>query len=589
MENPFPSEPEAPTPISTPDVSPAPSESAPEHVPTPGADSEPTAEPAETQPSENEAPSNSEASPEAAPDNTPAPEPGSIEDFAARARKSRLPVEDEALAATRLKEILLGGRSDVARAIAVIPDLPWIITVQGTASAWPDMKPSFRSQLLAGLARAQGESAPRTRLSLARGLYKVDNAAGLKLILLTLKVLRDKETGLLSGKGAPLFANVLIGRGKAWILQIPVTELKPVEADLLVHSALHGAFHAPQAPITQLSILRWAGALGKLSNLSQALDQLISRGISRWSGKWQNALRKEVTNFPESWLEVLKPVPSQEEAPASSEQPSHSEESEEKSGEKDEPGENDDESSESHPQHPKNPDSDQEDDEDEDDDDDEEDEDEESSEEKRPARNQRPVYVSKTIPQQNGHRDRERDRDSNQNQQSARRGGVSQNFNLQDTLRQIEQYTNGLKSELQAAQRQLRSKDDDRRNRRFERNTGPIVPGDPSSEELARLNLQLEARNAELVSRIQELTADAEDRAASQGLTTDGPAPDENTQLRSLLAFKLKEDFEDFKALEEAAKDMVVQQHYRSVLQHVFEVIQQEGVVFPPPEIVAPQ
>jgi hypothetical protein len=494
------------------------------------------------------------------------PEPGSLEDFAERARRARLPVEDETHAANLLKGVLLGGRAEVARAIGVISVLPWIITVQGTAAAWPEMKPSFRSQLLAGLARSQNEGAPRVRLSLARGLYKVDAAASLKLILLTLKVLRDKETGLLSGKGAPLFANVLIGRGKAWVLQLPTAELKPAELEVLVHSALHGAFHAPQAPITQLSILRWAGALEKLTGLPPALDQMISRSLSRWSAKWQNALRKEVTNFPEAWLEILKPAPEiQTSEPERGEVPAPSQARDE-----DRP-----------PQERTEP----VDDEDSDDEEDEEDEDESEagSDDNRPARPQRPVYVSKTVPPQNQHQPR--DNGYGKEPQPTRRGMPAQQFNLQETLRQIEQYTNGLRNELQIAQKQLRNREDDsRRPRKIERSAGPIIPGEPTVDELARLNLQLEARNSELAARIEELTVDSEDRAASKGLVIDAPAPDSDTQLRALLAFKLKEDFDDFKALEEAAKDLVVQQHYRSVLQHVFEILQLEGVRFPEPE-----
>ncbi len=564
MENSLPSEPESPTPFLTPDGQTPSPEAEPLPVPQPAADSEATPSPVVA-----EVGGNSDESGAMEPEGGSAsvPEPGSLEDFAERARRARLPVEDETHAANLLKGVLLGGRAEVARAIGVISVLPWIITVQGTAAAWPEMKPSFRSQLLAGLARSQNEGAPRVRLSLARGLYKVDAAASLKLILLTLKVLRDKETGLLSGKGAPLFANVLIGRGKAWVLQLPTAELKPAELEVLVHSALHGAFHAPQAPITQLSILRWAGTLEKLTGLPPALDQMISRSLSRWSGKWQNALRKEVTNFPEAWLEILKPAPEiQTSEPERGEVPAPSLDRDEERPPQARQESAEDEAA--------------------DDDEEDEDESEAGSEDNRPARPQRPVYVSKTVPPQNQHQPR--DNGYAKEPQPTRRGMPVQQFNLQDTLRQIEQYTNGLRNELQIAQKQLRNREDDsRRPRKIERSAGPIIPGEPTADELARLNLQLEARNAELAARIEELTVDSEDRAASKGLVTDAPAPDSDTQLRALLAFKLKEDFDDFKALEEAAKDLVVQQHYRSVLQHVFEILQLEGVRFPEPELSA--
>ncbi|NBV34206.1 MAG: hypothetical protein EBR81_10595, partial [Proteobacteria bacterium] len=109
------------------------------------------------------------------------PEPGSLEDFTNRARRARLNPEEEAETVRLLKESLLGGRTEVARAIAVTGSLPWVVSVQATTLAWPEIKASFRAQFLAGLARTQGESAARVRLSLARGLYKVDTTAAKKI------------------------------------------------------------------------------------------------------------------------------------------------------------------------------------------------------------------------------------------------------------------------------------------------------------------------------------------------------------------------------------------------------------------------
>ena len=107
---------------------------------------------------------------------------------------------------------------------------------------------------------------------------------------------------------------------------------------------------------------------------------------------------------------------------------------------------------------------------------------------------------------------------------------------------------------------------------------------------MSRLNQQLEFRNAELKARIEELTLDSEQRATSLGLAETQPKElDPCSQLKTLLAFKLQEDFEDFHALEQQAKDIVVQQHYKTVLQHVFEVLQNEGIISPLPPPPAPQ
>jgi hypothetical protein len=109
-----------------------------------------------------------------------------------------------------------------------------------------------------------------------------------------------------------------------------------------------------------------------------------------------------------------------------------------------------------------------------------------------------------------------------------------------------------------------------------------IIPGEPTPEELARLNQQLEARIAELQQRIADLGADAEDRAASMGAHGDTPVSDVNQQLRTFLGLKLQEDFADFEALEQESTSVVVQQHYRSLLRHIFTVLSEEGVQLKP-------
>ncbi len=513
----------------------------------------------------------------------------SLESLAGRSAAGRLNPTEETTAVKLLTESLLGGRNDVARAVAITPLLPWIVSVQAATQAWPEMKPSFRAQFLAGLAKTQGESAARIRLSLARGLYKVDQTAATKLILLTLKLLRNKQTGLLEGKGAAMFANVLIGRGKAWVLQVPLQELKPAEADLLVFAALHGAFHAPQAPVAQLGILRWASVSERLNRLPEAIEQLIVKNVGRWSAKWQSTLRREISNLPDSLAEQLRGLSTRDRnKPADECPPGEANGASASHPESDDEGErlpaegtgaigalrNDEDRANSEDLD----DDDQDDDQDEDDDDEDEDSEDDSRRQTSRAK-QRPVYVSKTVPNahsqhpQGGH---------NHPSQPPRRGGGPAHFNLQDTLRQIDGYVAGLRNELLSAQKQLRQREDDpRRGRRPDRSAPVVAPGELSVEELLRLNQQLETRNAELNARIEELTTDSEERAASSGLTADSAPPDSDTQLRLLLGFKLKDDYEDFLALQQEARDLVMQQHYKTVLEHVFEVLAAEGVPLP--------
>ena len=112
-----------------------------------------------------------------------------------------------------------------------------------------------------------------------------------------------------------------------------------------------------------------------------------------------------------------------------------------------------------------------------------------------------------------------------------------------------------------------------------------MIEGEPTPEELARLNVQLESRIGELQTRLDDLTADSEARAASSGVLTDAPPPSPDAQLRTLLALKLQEGYGDFLALEQESRDLVARQHYRTLLREVFDVLKNEGVeLSAPPE-----
>ena len=494
--------------------------------------------------------------------------------LANQALKGRLSPADEERTAALLKAALLEGRKGVEKAVEQLPKLPWVIGVNGVTAAWPDMKTTIRARLIGGLAKIDSDAARRVRLSLARGLFKQDIPAAMKLATGVAKEMRDKETGAVQPKNAQIFANVLIGRAKPWIGQVALADLKPADADLLVHCALLSVFSMPHAPATQLGVIKWAVAAERLGKIQPCVLEAIIKGVSRWSGKWQGALRKEVTPLPEEILAALKtPAP---EAPAQQQQPrekARREDRQAKGGEEtaveDEEAEDReeavDEEAAREPKGEEDEDRDEEEDEDEEVDREEDEEEEaaaergESGSRRQQQQKQRPVYESKTVPQPQGRR---------------QQGG----FNLSETLRQIESHVASLRSELNSTQNKLRQREDELRKPRRQQDRQPttIVPGEPSLEELARLNRQLETRNAELVEHLQELKSDSEDRAASLAVPDAAVSPD--APLRTLLAFKLQEDFEDFIALEKEAPDIVVQQHYRTVLRHVFEVLRAEGV-----------
>lgn len=465
---------------------------------------------------------------------------GQLTEAAARARLSQA---DEERLVTLLKEALLGGRAGVARAIEVLPKLPWIVGVRGVEQVWPELTAGFRTQLLSGLAKEETDAARRMRLSLARSLFKFDAPVALKVALGVLKDLRDKDTGGLTPKNAQIISNVFIGRGKPWLAQLPLADLKPAEVDLLVQSAVIAVFSIPHPPVTQLGVLKWAKEAERLDKLQEPALAVAAAAVSRWSAKWQNALRKEVADLPEAITAVLKPAPAAGEVEAAA------------------PGDG--------TPAEREPVADLEDEDDEED----EDEDERAPRKERPVYEPRPQRTPEAAETREQEAQRERPVYTPRNAGGAG-GGGGRGFNLGDTLKGIEAHVQSLRNELAAAQTKLRQKDDDRRPRRAEK-IGAIIEGEPTPEELARLNLQLESRNRELQTRIEELAQHSEDLAISAGAMSGDPVSDPVAQLRTLLGLKLREDFDDFLALEQESNDLVVQQHYRTIIRHVFEVLRE--------------
>lgn len=528
----------------TPSAEAAPTEAAePSSTETPAAAEQQSPPAAEEPPQDAEAPAQDDA---AEPAPAPADDPLSL--LVAESQKRRLPPADEERAAKLLGETLLNGREGVGQAIEHLPKLPWIIGVNAVTAVWQEMKPTFRTRLSAGLARVDSEAARRVRLSLARGLFKQDAPAALKITVSVVKDMREKEPGTITPKNAQIFANVFIGRAKPWVTQLPLAELKPAEADLLVQTALLAAFTVPHPPATQLGLLKWAVEGGRLAGTSEPVLAAIVKVVERWSGKWRGALRREVAELPEPIAAVVK-VETPE--PAAREEGAPAREGDEERAETAEPKERAD-------------------DDEEDDDEDEDDKNEEKEEAPRAPR-PRPVYESKTVPRRENQRSERPDRAERPDRPERADRPEPRSFDLPAALRQIDHYVSGLRHELQQAQNKLRQRDGGRRE---VPERPSAIPGAPTPDELARLNQQLEARNAELQSRIDEMREDAETRAASAGEAPEDAA----AQLRTLLAFKLQEDFADFLALETEAPDLVIKQHYPVLLRHVFEVLQGEGV-----------
>jgi hypothetical protein len=498
------------------------------------------------------------------------PEAGDeLADLVAAAEQGRLKVAQEERTTELLKEALMGGRAGVARVVAVLPRLPWLVGVRAVETVWPELTAGFRTQLLSGLAKDETDAARRMRLSMARALYKIDPPVGLKIAVGVAKEMRDKDTGAVTAKDAQMFSNVFIGRARPWVALLPLEELKPAEADLLVNVTVLTAFSMPHPPLTQLSILKWVQANGRLDKLEEPAQAAVLAGLARWNPKWQKALRKEVAEVPEAMLAVLRPeTPEAVDAPESA----AAESDETASGDEAVAGE---EGAESAP------------------------------------RRERPVYVSReeearrkaildgggtielevpAAPASEDEADEDEDEEREESEPRPERGPRDYreprepramsgrgSFNVTQALRQIESHVNGLRSELEATKSKLRHREKDAQ-RAPRKPDVPVIEGEPTPEELARLNHQLGLRNAELQTRIDELTQHAEDLAAASGAHTDQPVADPDAQLRALLALKLQEDYADFRALEKEGNDIVVQQHYRTLIAHLFEVLLAQGV-----------
>ena len=471
--------------------------------------------------------------------------------LAEASQRARLAPADEERMTALLKEALLGGRAGVARAVDALPKVPWIVGVRAIEQVWPELTAGFRTQLLAGLGKDETDAARRMRLSVARALFKVDAPVTLKVAVAVAKEMRDKDSGALAPKHAQIFSNVFIGRAKPWVAQLALADLKPAEADVLVHCAVMSVFTLPHPPVTQLGILKWAQENGRLGKLQDEALDAVKKGVSRWSGRWQGALRKEVADLPEEIVAALKPAGAEAGAGEGSRTDGDADTGEvsTEDAEPREPG------------------------------DDDRDDGEPSDETAPPPKKVRPVYEprpQKPQEAQEPRREREGQRErpvyEPRNAGTASSSGSGGRFDLAAALRQIDQHVQSLRNELAAAK--TRPRDEDRRPRRMEK-VGAIIEGAPTPEELARLNLQLEARNAELQTQITELTQHSEDLAQSTGAMAGAPVTDPDAQLRTLLALKLQEDFADFLALEKESNDLVVQQHYKGLIRHVFEVLRQ--------------
>ena len=554
-----------------------------------GSHSSPPKEPVNLALSEMQ-PNPTEATPAESSDSAPPPQsPGDaraeLATITQTGNTNRLSPGDEDRATRLMRDCLLEGGTGTPAALEAMPLLPWILGVRAIENAWPNLPAASRTEILDGLTKMETENGYRLRLSVARALSRMEPGEAIRVAAATCQSMWNVEAGSLKPEHSKLVGNVFIGRGKPWVLQLPLADLPDPAADAIVSAVVYSTFNVNNPPITQLSVLRYAG--GRLGQLHANLQGMVARGVARWNGKWQSSLRKEVADLPESILSALKPERGPEPRPAPSGEPPGgdataadqpeapiSAELQEKlrlaaeSGDpaaveavnqeidawreaekiarlealddEDEEEEDSDEEDEAAPVEAR-----------------------EGRDRGRRGRKDRPAYVSR--------------------EQEARGGSA---FNYGAAMKQLDNYVAGLRNELATAQSRLRRLDEGGRPRR-ESADRPVLTHDEanlSPDELKRLVIQLEARTQELKARVEELTTDSETRAIAMAAGTADASPDAVTQLRTLLALKLQDDYADFLTLQKESPDAIVQQHYPGLIQHVFEILLAEQIPLRVPE-----
>jgi hypothetical protein len=434
------------------------------------------------------------------------------------AKASRLSPSDEERAVQLLKQTIAGGPKALPAALDAILTLPWSASVKAVTDAWPETKPAGRTRLLTALAKADSDASRRIRLSLARGLHGQDAAAALKLITGVCEAMGGAQGGS-STKDRQIFANVMLGKARPWIMNISMTEMKPADAQKLISPALESCHQAPI--FTQIWVLRWICDAEKFDTLTAEHIDSIGKSINRWQSRWHKELRKIIPKLPDSLEAALAnnsprhpapPPPSAPQVPG--EEVIFPPEAEAAAEALSEP----------------------------------------SPEESRPAEHRPP---GRSEAPQRSSRDRH---------------AAPGPFDLTRSLREIESYVVRLRQELQQAQVAAR-----RREPAPERQRGRVQQTGASAEELDELrrhNQQIEDQNQELRQRIEELTSDHEDRAATLEIN------DSLEQFKTFLGLKLKEDFADYSAISRESLNEVVRRHAHEILGRIFSILQSEGVRF---------
>lgn len=499
---------------------------------------------------------NSESAPESSetPIAVSAPSADPLVQLAQAAKAARLAPADEDRAANLLKERLTGGKADISAALApMIDGLPWIVCVNAVSAIWEKLSAPMRRHLLSGVAKNETDPARRLNLSLARAVFKLDPPAGLKLAAAAAAGLKDPETGALTAKHRQFFFNVFIGKGKPWLLQMPLGDLKAAEADVMVHCAVE-SFPLCQ-PISQLSILRWAHGAGRLKKLTATDLDTAAKSVARWNAKLQRQLKTEIAELPPTLEAALKPEALKAEAKPAAVPESKKSKSAPKPAEKS--VEVVQESA--VPAVPP----------------------EELIIPGRAERLAKKATAKESSSEQERRKPepRSESREERREENRERSREPARAFDLKEALRGVEGYVATLRSELEQAKAQLRrGEQEGKRGGRSSRAVAePLPPAE--LEALTRHNARLEATVAELRGQLEDLASHHESVAESRHLHGDEPLPEGSVeQLTKLLAIKLAERYETYQAMRLEPLDKVFRLDYRDLLGSIFDTLIEAGV-----------
>jgi hypothetical protein len=201
-------------------------------------------------------------------------------------RNGRLSPADEQKGAALFKELVMSGGKALSGALELLGDLPWFVPVNGALEAWPQLSPIKQRNFLAALRPLESDASRRMRLSIARGLHKIDASAALRLIVATLQTLRT-ENGLES-KDRQIFFSVLVGKNKPWLLQLDLKSLKPSEAQLLALTAIECS--AGANPPSVIAVIEWAKPFQPLNTIPEPVQHELAKTFGKWSSRWQKQL-----------------------------------------------------------------------------------------------------------------------------------------------------------------------------------------------------------------------------------------------------------------------------------------------------------